>query len=31
VWNTGSNFLYTDLSWQWRIAAGIDSHLGNPR
>lgn len=31
VWNTGSNFLYTDLTWQWRIAAGIDSHLGTPR
>jgi hypothetical protein len=31
TWNTGSDFLMNDLTWQWRISAGIDSHLGNPR
>lgn len=30
-WDQGANFLWNDLSWQWRIAYGIDSHLGFPR
>jgi N-acetylmuramoyl-L-alanine amidase len=30
-WDRGANFLWNDWSWQWRIAYGIDSHLGFPR
>jgi hypothetical protein len=30
-WDRGVNFLWSDISWQWRIAQGIDTHLGSPR
>lgn len=30
-WDRGANWLWNDTSWQWRIAQGIDSHLGAPR
>lgn len=31
TWDAGVEWLWMDTSWQWRIAEGIDAHLGRPR
>ena len=31
TWDPGVEWLWMDTSWQWRIAEGIDAHMGRPR